>query len=41
MNEDFIEKLMDDISDLLKDKTTIDKKEKELNQKIGYYSAIK
>ena len=34
MNEDFIEKLMDDISDLLKDKTTIDKKEKELNQKI-------
>ena len=34
MNEDFIEKLMDDISDLLKDKTTIDKKEKQLNQKI-------
>ena len=34
MNEDFIEKLMDDISGLLKDKTTIDKKEKELNQKI-------
>ena len=34
MNEEFIKKLMDDISDLLKDETTIDKKEEELNQKI-------